>query len=100
MRKRLSKSLRGAVESDGSPRFEALRGNVNLYRLFLERSMSLVGDSGRLRMIVPDALLREKSSVALRKLMVDGNQWISSWSFPEPQRVFPGASQGLSLIHI
>ena len=98
MRKRLSKSLRGAVESDGSPRFEALRGNVNLYRLFLERSMSLVGDSGRLRMIVPDALLREKSSVALRKLMVDGNQWISSWSFPEPQRVFPGASQGVLVI--
>ena len=98
MRKRLSRSLRGTTESDGSPRFAALRGNVNLYRLFLERSMKLVREDGRIRMIVPDALLREKSSVALRKLMVDSNQWVSSWSFPEPQRVFPGASQGVLVI--
>ena len=98
MRKRLSKSLRGTTESDGSPRFAALRGNVNLYRLFLERSMKLVREGGRIRMIVPDALLREKSSIALRKLMVESNQWVSSWSFPEPQRVFPGASQGVLVI--
>ena len=98
MRKRLSRSLRGTTESDGSPRFAALRGNVNLYRLFLERSMKLVREGGRIRMIVPDALLREKSSVALRKLMVESNQWVSSWSFPEPQRVFPGASQGVLVI--
>ena len=98
LRKRLSKSLRGTTESDGSPRFAALRGNVNLYRLFLERSMKLVREDGRIRMIVPDALLREKSSVALRKLMVESNQWVSSWSFPEPQRVFPGASQGILVI--
>jgi len=97
-RKRLSKSLRGTTESDGSPRFAALRGNVNLYRLFLERSMKLVREGGRIRMIVPDALLREKSSIALRKLMVESNQWVSSWSFPEPQRVFPGASQGVLVI--
>ena len=98
LRKRLSGSLRGTTESDGSPRFAALRGNVNLYRLFLERSMKLVREEGRIRMIVPDALLREKSSVALRKLMVESNQWVSSWSFPEPQRVFPGASQGILVI--
>jgi len=60
--------------------------------------MKLVQEGGRIRMIVPDALLREKSSVALRKLMVESNQWVSSWSFPEPQRVFPGASQGILVI--
>jgi len=98
LRKQLSKSLRSTTESDGSPRFAALRGNVNMYRIFLERSISLVRDDGRLRMIVPDALLREKSSVALRKLMVDSNQWVSSWSFPEHQRVFPGASHGVLVI--
>jgi len=98
LRKQLSRSLRGTTESDGSPRFAALRGNVNLYRLFLERSMKLVQEGGRIRMIIPDALLREKSSVALRKLMVEGNQWVSSWSIPEPQRVFPGASQGVLVV--
>lgn len=49
-------------------------------------------------MLVPDALLREKSSVALRKLMVEKNDWHSSWSFPEPRRVFPGASQGVLVL--
>ena len=51
-------------------------------------------------MIVPDTVLREKSSVALRKMIVEQNQWISSWSFPEPQRIFPGTSQGVSVIGV
>jgi hypothetical protein len=98
MRKNLSRELRDTKEIDGSLRFAALRGNVNLYRLFLERALNLVREGGRIRMVVPDALLREKSSVALRKLMVEKNEWCSSWSFPEPQRVFPGASQGVLVL--
>ena len=98
MRKDLSRELRDTKEIDGSLRFAALRGNVNLYRLFLERALNLVREGGRIRMLVPDALLREKSSVALRKLMVEKNEWCSSWSFPEPQRVFPGASQGVLVL--
>ena len=100
MRKELSKSLRNTAEADGSKRFSALRGNVNLYRLFIERAIQLVREGGKVRMIVPDTVLREKSSVALRKMIVEQNQWISSWSFPEPQRIFPGTSQGVSVIGI
>jgi hypothetical protein len=51
-------------------------------------------------MIVPDSLLREKSSIPLRKLMVEKNRWNSSWSFPENQRIFPGVSQGVLVIGI
>ena len=98
MRKDLSRELRDTKEIDGSLRFAALRGNVNLYRLFLERALNLVREGGRIRMVVPDALLREKSSVALRKLMVEKNEWCSSWSFPEPKRVFSGASQGVLVL--
>ncbi|MEC9001468.1 MAG: hypothetical protein VX779_02825 [Candidatus Thermoplasmatota archaeon] len=100
MRKQLSKSLRNTTETDGSKRFSALRGNVNLYRLFIERAIQLVREGGKVRMIVPDTVLREKSSVALRKMIIEQNQWISSWSFPEPQRIFPGTSQGVSVIGI
>ena len=39
LRKKLSRSLRNTTESDGSKRFSALRGNVNLYRLYIERSL-------------------------------------------------------------
>ena len=100
LRRDLSKSLRNTTEADGSKRFSALRGNVNLYRLFIERAIQLVSEGGKVRMIVPDTVLREKSSVALRKMIVEQNQWVSSWSFPEPQRVFPGTSQGVSVIGI
>jgi len=100
MRRKLSRSLRNTTEIDGSKRFSALRGNVNLYRLYIERSLQLVTEGGRVRMIVPDTVLREKSSVALRKMIVEQNQWISSWSFPEPQRIFPGTSQGVSVIGV
>ena len=100
MRKELSRSLRDTTETDGARRFSALRGNVNLYRLFIERAIQLVREGGKVRMIVPDTVLREKSSVALRKMIVEHNQWVSSWSFPEPQRIFPGTSQGVSVIGI
>mgnify|MGYP006258488379 CR=1 FL=1 len=49
-------------------------------------------------MVVPDSLLREKSSVPLRKLLVDGNDWFSTWSFPDSQRVFPGITQGVAVV--
>jgi len=100
LRKKLSRSLRDTTEIDGSKRFTALRGNVNLYRLYIERSLQLVRDGGKIRMIVPDTVLREKSSVALRKMIVEQNQWISSWWFPEPQRIFPGTSQGVCVIGV
>ena len=98
LRKDLSSRLRNAIGRDGGLRFSALRGNVNMYRLFLERSVQLVGEGGRVRMVVPDSLLRERSSVPLRKLLVEGNDWFSTWSFPDPQRVFPGITQGVAVI--
>ena len=100
LRKKLSRSLRDTTEIDGSKRFTALRGNVNLYRLYIERSLQLVRDGGKIRIIVPDTVLREKSSVALRKMIVEQNQWVSSWWFPEPQRIFPGTSQGVCVIGV
>ncbi|MDG1536411.1 MAG: Eco57I restriction-modification methylase domain-containing protein [Candidatus Thalassarchaeaceae archaeon] len=100
LRKELSRELRSITEDDGRLRFSTLLGNVNLYRLFLERSLQLVCEGGRVRMIVPDSLLREKSSVPLRKLIVERNDWESAWSFPESQRVFPGVSQGVLVIGI
>jgi len=100
LRKELSRELRSITESDGRLRFSTLLGNVNLYRLFLERSLQLVREGGRVRMIVPDSLMREKSSIPLRKLIVEQNCWESAWSFPENQRVFPGVSQGVLVIGI
>jgi len=100
LRKELSGRLRNAIDSNGELRFSALKGNVNLYRLFLERSLQLVSEDGRVRIVVPDSLLREKSSIPLRKLLVERNNWASTWCFPDPQRIFPGISQGFAVLGI
>ena len=98
MRKELGAELRGLREEDGALRFSTLRGNVNLYRLFLERSLQLVRAGGRIRMIVPDSLLREQSSAPLRNLLVAEHEWTSIWSFPESARLFAGVTQGVLVL--
>ncbi len=97
-RKKLSKELRQYRGADGKPRFSAIRGNVNLYRLYIERSLQIAENGGRVRLVVPDSVLREKSSVPLRKLMVERNDWDSVWSFPEDNHLLFGGSQGVAVL--
>ena len=100
MRKSLSKELRQFKGVDGKPRFSAIKGNVNLYRLYIERSLQLAKKGARVRLVVPDSELREKSSVPLRKLLVQKNEWDSVWSFPEDNQLLFGGSQGVSVLGV
>ena len=100
LRKRLPCQLREFQEPDGETRFSAIKGNVNLYRLYIERSMQLCQKGGRARLVVPSSVLREKSSLPLRKLLVESNQWDSVWSFPEDHKLLFGGSQGVSVIGV
>lgn len=100
LRKQLSKELRQFRGLDGRPRFSAIKGNVNLYRLYIERSLQLAQDGGRVRLVVPESVLREKSSTPLRKLLVIQNEWDSVWSFPEDHRLLFGGAQGVSVLGV
>ena len=86
--------------ADGKARFSAIKGNVNLYRLYIERSLQISEREGRVRLVVPSSVLREKSSLPLRKLLVESNGWDTVWSFPEDSRLLFGGSQGVSVIGI
>ena len=100
LRKDLSRELRLFRDPDGKPRFSAIKGNVNLYRLFIERSLQITQKEGRVRLVVPESVLREKSSTPLRRLLVLENDWDSVWSFPEDHQLFLGGSQGISVLGI
>ena len=100
LRKNLSRELRQFKGADGKVRFSAIKGNVNLYRLYMERSLQLSQRGGRVRLVVPSSVLREKSSLPLRKLLVESNNWDSVWSFPEDSRLLFGGSQGVSVIGV
>ena len=100
LRKELSSQLREFKGADGKARFSAIKGNVNLYRLYIERSLQISQRDGRVRLVVPSSVLREKSSLPLRKLLVESNCWDTVWSFPEDSRLLFGGSQGVSVIGI
>jgi len=100
LRKLMSEKLRNKCDLNGKLRYSALKGNVNLYRLYVERSLQIVQKDGKIRMIVPDSLLREKSSSPLRKILVSKNRWETCWSFSESNKLFPGHSQGILVIEV
>ena len=99
LRKELGERLRGLTDN-GSPRFSTMRGNVNLYRLFIERSLQILNEGGRLRIIAPDSLLREQSSHPLRELLVKHHGWTHAWAIEEANLLFPGMTQGVVVLGI
>ncbi|HJL65121.1 MAG TPA: hypothetical protein QGF70_05985, partial [Candidatus Thalassarchaeaceae archaeon] len=100
LRKNLGKALRECKNLDGSPRFSTMRGNVNLYRLFIERGLQIIVEGGHLRAVAPDSLLREQSSAPLRRLMVEDNQWKKLWCIEEGNQIYPGIAQGVLIISL
>ena len=99
LRKELGERLRGLTDN-GRPRFSTMRGNVNLYRLFIERSLQILNEGGRLRIIAPDSLLREQSSHPLRELLVKHHGWTHAWAIEEANLLFPGMTQGVVVLGI
>ena len=77
-----------------------MRGNVNLYRLFIERGMQVLSTDGKMRIVAPDSLLREQSSHPLRKLLVEKHSWNEVWAIEEANLLFPGMTQGVAILGI
>ncbi len=65
------------------------RGHVNLYQLFVERSLSLLRPRGRLGMIVPAGLLADAGAAPLRRLLVDRHAWESATVIDNRRGIFP-----------
>jgi len=99
LRKELGEALRSLRDGE-MKRFSTMRGNVNLYRLFIERGLQILLPEGRLRIIVPDSLLREQSSSPLRQLLVSKHEWENIWFFDEGNCLFSGISQGVVVISV
>jgi len=100
LRKELGERLRGLTEANGVLRFSTMKGNVNLYRLFIERGLQVLQTGGTLRIIAPDSLLREQSSAPLRALLVMKHAWREVWAIEEANLLFPGITQGVSILSV
>lgn len=91
-RKPASRRQAKALRASGLYR-DSLEGQINLYRCFIERSLSLLQDGGTLSLVVPLSLVRDASAARLRKrLLTEENA--SAWLlYQENDGLFPGVTQ-------
>ncbi|AKG91653.1 TaqI-like C-terminal specificity domain/Eco57I restriction-modification methylase [Geoglobus ahangari] len=73
-------------------------GNLNQYKLFLERSYFLVSKGGYFSMIFPSSFLGENDSKELRKLFFEKAMVKKILEFPERARVFEGITQAVTIL--
>lgn len=68
-------------------------GNLNLYKLFIERNLSLLRKQGSMCLIFPSSFLNEASSEPLRKLIFSDYAVEEIIEIPERSRLFGGINQ-------
>ncbi len=73
--------------------FEALTGQINLYRCFIERSLNLLKPGGILSFVVPMSLARDLTAESVRRHLITScysDRWLL---YGEDEGIFPGISQ-------
>jgi adenine-specific DNA-methyltransferase len=95
-RKRLSEEVRYYRQS-GEYAFSNTY-TLNMYQLFIERSLQLSRVDGAIGCIVPSAVLGDLSAQSLRRHLLGSNRLLSVFEFPESSRVFQGVTQSVSVL--
>ena len=74
---------------------DSLKGQVDLYRCFVERGLALLRPGGMLSLVVPLSLARSAAALPLRRRLVE-REAAGDWLFfREGDRIFPGVAQSL-----
>lgn len=75
-------------------------GSIDLYRLFIDKSLSLLKPKGILGAIIPMSFIADRSASALRKFLINANSVSEIIIFPEKARLFENVTQACSIIII
>ncbi|MFA5877380.1 MAG: Eco57I restriction-modification methylase domain-containing protein [Candidatus Paceibacterota bacterium] len=75
-------------------------GKMNLYRLFFERGLPLLSQSGTLTYISPDNYLTSKDSTVLRRTLLDKYKIVSIVDYTEKDHVFETVTQAVAVVVI
>lgn len=73
---------------------------IDLHRLFIERSLKLTRDGGRLGFIVPSSILGDISATQLRCHLIEQNRVESLDEFREGTDLFPGVTQSVCIMTV
>lgn len=93
---RLKKDFAGTIASSGLYRLQ--EGNLNLYKLFVERNLSLLREDGSLGLIIPAPFLNEATSTRLRQHLFEVCAVEEIVEIPENARPFEGISQATAIL--
>ncbi len=63
-------------------------GDINLYKMFLEQAHAILGDGGRLGLIVPSGLYSDSGSRPLRQLFTEKCRWEWLFGFENHEAIF------------
>jgi methylase of polypeptide subunit release factors len=78
----------GFARSSGIYRLRG-KGHVNLYQLFLERSLSLLAPGGRIGVVLPSGLALDRGSAPLRRALFERHDVDTIVGFDNHDGVFP-----------
>ena len=72
-------------------------GSINMYSLFIDRSISLLKPNGVIGAIVPMTFLADKSATNIRKYFLDRNALCELYVYPESAKIFENVTQSCSI---
>ncbi len=93
---RLKKELSASVASSGLYHFQ--EGNLNLYKLFIERNLSLLKKQGSMGLIFPASFLNEATSEKLRAHLFNSCEIEELVEIPERAKIFIGVNQATVIL--
>lgn len=95
--------MAGYYVADSMPyfrrKYEVCSGKADLYYLFIEKAMRLVGDDGRVGMIVPSKLFHTSAATELRRLLTNGH-WLESVVDFGTSRLFDKATNYSAILQL
>jgi hypothetical protein len=76
---------------------DSLKGQINLYRCFIERSLAVLRPGGVLSLVVPLSITRDASAAPLRRRLI-GEHGADYWFIiSEAEKAFPGVNQAVTI---
>lgn len=81
-------------------KYQTHKGKLNLYKLMLERALSLLNPKSKLGFIIPSTIISDQNTSEMRKRLIDGSQDLHIIEFPESARVFQDVTQGVCIVLI
>ena len=90
------KDMAAVVRKSGLYRYQ--EGNLNLYKLFIERNLFLLNAGGSMGLIIPSSFLNEATSEKLRRHIFNTCRVEEVLEIPERSRLFHGVNQATAVL--